>query len=334
MRIEALDPYDESDHLDWYRPQAAAEAFDWPEEPGWSNKELAARNRDQSAGQVLLAVVREEDGSVAGSVSLFLPRLDNTEVAEMWLAVSPEKRRRGAGGLLLAHAEQEARRAGRTKLVARTESPLGADGSTSERFAHAHGFEAALAEERRVLELPPAPGLLDRLERELQPHARGYEVTRWSGTCPEPLLDDLAHLFATISTDAPQGSLEKEEESWDAARVRRNEKTAEEMGRLLYCAGALQEQTGRLVAVTELSAPRERPATCYQLDTVVERGERGHRLGALVKIANLRQLMTAVPGARRILTWNAAANAPMIAVNELLGFKLAGRSTNWMKRLG
>lgn len=334
MRIAALDPYDDSDHLEWYRPQAAAEAFDWPDEPGWSNEELAARNRDQSAGEVILAVAREEDGSVAGSASLVLPRLDNTDVAEMWLAVFPEKRRRGTGGLLLAHAESEARRRGRTKLVAHTESPLRREGSEGERFARARGFEAALLEERRVLALPPAPGLLDRLERALGPQALGYEVTTWFGACPEPLLKDLASLFSTISTDAPQGSLEKEEARWDAARVRREEKTAEEMGRGLYCAGARHAGTGRLVAVTELSVPRQRPATCYQLDTVVDRGHRGRRLGALVKAANLRQLLAAVPAAKRILTWNAAANGPMIAVNELLGFELAGKSVNWMKRLG
>lgn len=333
MRVETVDAYDDAGHLDWYGPQAAAERHDWPDEPGWTNEELAARNRDNSAGDAVLAVARG-NGGVLGSVSVWLPRLDNTDTADMWLAVRPEARRRGVGAALLEFVETEAIKRGRSKLVARTETPLGDAQHAGERFAAHHGFERALAEERRVLQLPPEPGSLERLEADLGGFATDYEIRSWRGACPAELLDARARLFRAISTDAPHGNLEREEESWDAERVRRNEKTAEEMGRDVYSAGAVHRETGELVAVTDLSVPRDKPATSYQLDTVVETAHRGHRLGTLVKVANLRQLLDGAPEVRRVITWNAADNEHMVRVNEALGFRLIGVSGVWMKRLG
>lgn len=333
MQIELVDAHDDKDHLEWFGPIAAAERYDWPDEPGWTNEEIAARNRDSSVGDVVLAVARH-DGDVVGSVSLWLPRLDNTGTAEMWLAVRPEMRRRGAGRALLAFAEEEARRRGRSQLVARTERPLGDADRAGEQFASRHGFERALGEERRCLLLPPEPGLLERLERELTPFATDYEIRSWKGACPAELLEGRARLFSSISIDAPYGDLEKEEEVWDAERVRRNEQVAEEMGRELYCAGAVERQSGSLVAVTEISVPRDKPATSYQLDTVVEAAHRGHRLGTLVKTANLTQLLKDRPEVQRIITWNAADNEHMVRVNESLGFSLLGVSGVWRKTVG
>lgn len=56
-------------------------------------------------------------------------------------------------------------------------------------------------------------------------------------------------------------------------------------------------------------------------------------LGALVKAAVLRDLAAADLGVQRISTTNAEWNAPMVAVNEALGFVRAGQLTTWTYRL-
>ncbi|MCW2681837.1 MAG: N-acetyltransferase, GCN5-related protein [Frankiales bacterium] len=63
------------------------------------------------------------------------------------------------------------------------------------------------------------------------------------------------------------------------------------------------------------------------------REHRGHRLGALVKAAVLRDVARQLPQVRRITTINEEGNAPMVAVNESLGFRPAGQLSNWSRRV-
>ena len=55
---------------------------------------------------------------------------------------------------------------------------------------------------------------------------------------------------------------------------------------------------------------------------------RGHRLGMLVKILNIRRLLTEYPNVERIVTFNAAENDHMLAINVALGFRPAGTTAN------
>lgn len=69
----------------------------------------------------------------------------------------------------------------------------------------------------------------------------------------------------------------------------------------------------------------------YQHDTLVHGDHRGHRLGMLVKAANLQALerrdATAV-----VRTWNATENTHMLAVNEALGFRRILDEGAWQRR--
>jgi len=58
----------------------------------------------------------------------------------------------------------------------------------------------------------------------------------------------------------------------------------------------------------------------YQWGTLVRADHRGHRLGMAVKVANLRLLQETHPQVTTVVTYNADVNAPMVAVNDRLGF--------------
>ena len=47
----------------------------------------------------------------------------------------------------------------------------------------------------------------------------------------------------------------------------------------------------------------------------------------------LRELAATLPMVRRISTYNSDSNTPMVAVNEALGFRPAGRLSTWSLRL-
>ena len=65
------------------------------------------------------------------------------------------------------------------------------------------------------------------------------------------------------------------------------------------------------------------PGKIFNQDTFVLREHRGHRLGLVTKLRNLRQVVARHPDRKAVHTWNAESNAPMIAVNEVMGFRPA-----------
>ena len=340
MLVEAVDPSDKDDFRRFYEPFHASEQAEWPDEPGWSLEELRVRARPSSASMLFLSVAVERPRSggaerVLGSACLTLPTRDNLETAELSsLTVHPEHRRRGAGTVLLGHAEELARRRGRREVIATTDEQVDRPRpSPAERFAEARGYSPALRQARRRLALPADPARLDRLSSLAAASTHRYAVVTWTGPCPEHLLAGRLALGRAISTDAPHGELDLEEERWDSTRLREFEATQDEMGRERYSAGAVETSTGELVGVSELGLPRGLPAIAYQFDTVVLSSHRGHRLGLALKVAALRALTSASPATRAVLTWNAADNGPMIAVNEALGFELVGLGTVFSRRL-
>lgn len=151
---------------------------------------------------------------------------------------------------------------------------------------------------------------------------------------PEQWLDQRAALSARMSTDAPLGDIESEEEVWDADRVRDLYAQVQAMGRRIVQTVAVHRASGQAVAFTELAVPLHSPEQAYQWDTLVRSDHRGHRLGQLVKAANLRALRAQVPAVQRVVTWNAEQNTPMLRVNRALGFQVRGVATDWQKHLG
>ncbi|MGY2129265.1 GNAT family N-acetyltransferase [Blastococcus sp. SYSU DS0617] len=332
LRLVELGP-DDAAFAAWCGVWAATEAADRPADaprPASDHVALARQlvgpggSRD---GTHRAAVLGDD---VVGVLRLLFPLRDNTSVAVVDVAVHPEHRRRGIGGALLEEALRLAAAAGRSDLIAEIDEP-GPD-TAGRLFALRHGWTCDLLETRRDLVLPPDETRLSAVEAEARQAARDYELVAWRDCTPDALLDDRAVLEERMSTDAPHGELPVGEERWDGARIREYEASTVARGRTVLSAGAVRD--GRLVAFTDLHVPLARPEHARQGATLVLREHRGHRLGALVKAAALRELRTSFPQARRITTYNSEDNAPMVAVNRALGFEPAGQVSTWSTRWG
>ncbi|MGN7199336.1 GNAT family N-acetyltransferase [Arthrobacter sp. SAFR-044] len=287
-----------------------------------------------------------------GMCSVTLPLRENTSTAGIGVLVVPSYRRRGLGRQLLQYAEEVARDNGRTSLDGYFELPatlLDGDGprqaaksgagslpadDAATAFAVALGYELEQVETSSRLSLPVPPERLEKLEAEAAAHAGGYTLMGWDDACPDELVDSFAVLNARMSTDVPTAGMDWEGELWDAARVRRNEETLARSGVQALVAAAMDRSTGELVAYTVLNWRPGVPATVLQQDTLVSAGHRGHRLGMLIKLQNLRRVPDRWPAARSVLTWNASENQHMLAINTALGFRPAGYEGEWQKRLG
>jgi hypothetical protein len=95
---------------------------------------------------------------------------------------------------------------------------------------------------------------------------------------------------------------------------------------------ARHRSSGELAAYSVLQYSALKPWLAQQDDTLVAKPHRGHRLGMLVKVLNLRRMMEAHPSVGRILTFNAAENDHMLAINIALGFRPAGYDGEWQRR--
>ena len=287
-----------------------------------------------------------------GLCSVALPLRENRATAGIDVLVDPRWRRRGVGRALLDQAEAVARKRGRSSLEGFHELPLEAvppgarlvtaksgagalplaDPATA--FALVHGYELEQVERSSRLTLPVPGQLLERLEADVRQHAGDYVLRGWDGHCPDGLLAGYAGLRARMSTDAPTAGMDWEREDWDAVRVREDEQELVRAGVQTSVAAALHRATGELAAYSVLTWRAEVPESVIQQDTLVAGEHRGHRLGMLVKTANLRRISDRWPAARSVLTWNASENQHMLAINTALGFKPAGYEGEWQKRLG
>jgi len=333
VRIDLVDPTDDAFGA-WFAAFSASNRAMWPDRPGWQPPELRARALCRSPIRLDLLAAREGAGPVVVATGMELAQRDNPHLTTVSIDVHPDARRRGVGSALLAEIERRARAGGRTVVAGWEEEPAGSPvPSPGARFARRHGYEEVAVQFQRDLAVPPGWDRLAALEAEARPHAEGYRVLTCSGRWPEEHAADRALMGARMSTDAPTGDLELHEEEWDVARVRQMEELVASMDRTLVVAAALHEPSGQVVAFTEVTIPNGAPERAFQWETLVLSEHRGHRLGTLIKLANLRELVTASPSTSVVATWNARENAPMIAVNDALGCEVVAVAPTWQRRL-
>ncbi|KGM01280.1 GNAT family N-acetyltransferase [Cellulomonas cellasea] len=288
---------------------------------------------------------------VAGAAVVELPRTSNPRLAELDVWADPDRLRQGIGTALVDAAERVAARRGRTTVHGMTyhrgEPPEGhpdalaaasgsgrLDGSVpGVAFAAHRGYRPEQAERYSVLDVPLDAAVLARhLDGAAAAAGPGYRLHSWTDRTPDAWLDDVGVLLTRMSTDVPLADLDVEEDPWDAARVRYGEDLAAASGRGYVVTVAEHVPSGRLVALTRIEHPAAQPECAWQEDTLVLREHRGHRLGMLVKAANLRTLAHERPATRRVHTWNAEENGHMLAINVALGFRPAGVYASWQRR--
>ena len=280
---------------------------------------------DLAPYQVFLVHDGERDVAVGQyAVSVW----DNFHLAWVDVLVHPDHRRRGIGTYLYDALAAHARAEGRTSIGT---SSWDAPGPRA--FAAAQGLELKTQEilrRQHLAELDRAE--LDRLWEDALPHASAYELVRLMDPLPEEDLDAMAVMTAAIN-DAPMGSLDIEDEVFDARRLRAVEEAHRLRNLRVYRVNARHRETGAWVGESVVAVDGEQPQIASQYATSVVRAHRGHRLGLLLKLDMLLWLAQAEPGLETIDTMNAEVNAHMIGVNELLGYRVLDRELAFQRDL-
>lgn len=292
--------------------------------------------------------VAKDGDEIVGMITIAYPQEEDARAAEIDLMVPTRHWGRGVEDALLALAESEARAYGRSLLQTWTlHRPIETEHMITPRTGWgrvpatalsdslvARGYEFEQVERNSEFDLraDPAPlhAVLDQAKAAAGPD---YRVLQWMAPTPASRRDGYAAILARLSTDAPSGEMDFVAEVWDADRVVRRERRLTSAGQALSIVAVEHVPSGTMVAYNELLIGADRSSITHQLGTLVSSEHRGHRLGIIVKCANLLQWRELMPLSAAVSTFNAEENRPMLDINEAVGFFPVSYAGAWQKRL-
>jgi RimJ/RimL family protein N-acetyltransferase len=91
----------------------------------------------------------------------------------------------------------------------------------------------------------------------------------------------------------------------------------------------VRDPSAGCVGGTEVDFEPWEPSTALQQNTGIDPAHRGRGLAKWAKATVLERLRAERPDVRRVRTGNAFSNAPMLAINDALGFRVISAQTEW-----
>ncbi|MEM9521073.1 MAG: GNAT family N-acetyltransferase [Actinomycetota bacterium] len=324
VRLVRLDPTSD-DHVGGafaVRAEMLAEAN--PEGPQASRASvqtwLAGNAMYRRAG----VLARHGDAWVGLSRLLFFELEGSRDVAVCNVDVRPAWRRQGVGTQLLREAVAICAAEGKTTLIG--------SGLDSEEMRALWGAKAGLhkglVERESMLRLDRVDGrLMAGWVARSAARTSGYRLVHFRGATPLIHRPAVAALN-TAMNEAPTDALELEREVWNDADV--------------AAADEFRAARGEDVWTTICQAPDGSPAGTTviilgglgagfgaQANTVVLDGHRRQGIGRWLKADMWSRLRADRPDIHTLLVDNAASNAPMLAINDAMGFQESNRYADW-----
>lgn len=292
--------------------------------------------------------IARRDGRMVGMVTVSYPQEEGARTAELDILVPQEFWGQGVEEALLSHAESDARAVGRSILQAWTlHRPIEADRMLTPKtgwgrvpayglsdLLETNGFSFEQVERNSEFDLHSDAAALENALAQAQAAAGdSYREFSWMLPTPPELRAGYAAALSRLSTDAPTGDLEINEERWDEDRVIRRDQRLTAAGQMVSVSAIEHLPSGSIVAYNELLIGADRTTTTHQFGTLVLKEHRGHRLGTIVKCANLLRWRELAPQSLKVSTFNAEENRPMLDINEAIGFVPASYGGTWQKKL-
>lgn len=265
--------------------------------------------------------------AVVGSAVLYLDDEDTANLHLGWVDVGvlPGYRRQGIATRFVEAVATAALESNRTKLMMDTLSLVPSGGE----FMAALGAEVGLVEGVNQLEMAELDrGLMEEWAARGRAQSDRFELLRIDGAWPAEMIDEVVALYHVMN-DAPLGDLDFNDQDFTAAHVTEFAKELAERNIERFILAVRDRPTGRLAGYTDLAINPSFPDLGQQGDTGVFEEFRGHGLGKWLKSEMVLRLADERPEITRIRTENAHSNAPMLAINHAMGFKLRHEQTIW-----
>ena len=320
LQIERLDPSSDRDladaaHLEtqYLREVLGDDEPEYP--PGELRDDLLNVHRDDI--DVTGWIARDGGRTVGFAVVDIRSGMGNDHMAWMpELYVSPSERRRGVGRALLDEVCRVATAADRTLVIGGY--PDGHQAGTA--FTTAVGAEHGHRERQNRLRIDELDrSLMERWVEAAQERATGYSLVAFDDRCPDDLLDEFVRMQHVMNTAPRPDALDEFQFTAERRRAAEAGLAAWDAHQWVLC--ARHDETGRLAGYTEIAYGPHRTWIGMQGDTAVDPVHRNKGLGRWLKAVNILRVIDERPQITVVETWNDGTNAPMLGINNEMGFR-------------
>ena len=300
-----------------YRVAAAIELEEFPDDEPAPYEFHLNRWRTGSTphGQITRHYV-EDGGEVTAFMFTGRWPIDDPTNSFVVVWVHPDHRRKGTGKALLARAIDLLEPHGVEKVIVDVD-----DGSPWVPAMERLGFKKSLTDKRGRLQISDLDlDLMDSWIARARERASEYDIVHLTSPIPEEYLERWCEMTNVMNT-APMEDLEIADHLMTPERWRADERLRETRGDIYLAAGALHRPSGRFAGFSEIYVQRYHPKQALQHDTGVDPDHRNRGLGRWLKAEMIKRLVRDHPEVERVDTWNAGSNAPMLAINDEMGFR-------------
>ena len=138
---------------------------------------------------------------------------------------------------------------------------------------------------------------------------------------PDEILEDYCKVYTEISNQAPLEELEIGDTVYTSEFWRKQEQKLEETG-ITWLSAIVRDKNGNIAGLTDVYYEPAHAPLIYTGFTGVQENYRGSGKGKWLKGAMFLRIREEYPDVKIVVTTNATTNAPMLAINEQLGFKI------------
>jgi GNAT superfamily N-acetyltransferase len=138
---------------------------------------------------------------------------------------------------------------------------------------------------------------------------------------PDEILEDYCKVYTEVFNQAPIDELDRGDIVFTPELWKKEEQRVKDTG-ITWITAMIREKNGDIAGLTDVYYEPAHTHFLYQALTGVQDKYRGSGKGKWVKAAMLLRIREEYPDIKTVVTQNATSNAPMLAINERLGFKL------------
>jgi mycothiol synthase len=210
-----------------------------------------------------------------------------------------------------------------------TTASLGAEEESGHAFLKWTGAEARLTGAENRLKVADLDWeMVRRWVKEGEGRSPSTKLEIYDGPLPESMWEEFAPQFSTMLNTIPMENLDVGDIVVTPDLMRVEYERDELAGNAVHLA-LTREPDGTISAISDVSWAPYRPKIVHQRFTGVLPSARGRGLGKWIKAAMLLHLKELYPDFQWVATDNAGSNAPMLAINNKLGFKQYRAATEY-----